>query len=114
MTAALAALLLAAPAADAKLLDAAHAYVARSSAPGVTFDLQVGAIRKNWALLRTTNAKGANGEALDDALVYMRRTKGRWQGAIMGTAITDDDLKQLGAPKLRPVWPTGTPCYPPQ
>jgi hypothetical protein len=111
MTAALVTLLLAAP--DAKLLQAARAYVEAKSAAGVKFELEVGARKGAWALLRTVNATGAQGEKLDDAEVWMHRTRGKWQGVIMGTAITDDDLKQLGAPKLAPSWPpSGTPCYP--
>jgi hypothetical protein len=35
----------------------------------------------------------------DPALVYLKRTRGKWDGLTIGTSFQNSDLKELGVPK---------------
>ncbi len=79
---------------DAAIIAATKSYVAANS--GMTkINATVEQVEGDFARVKVTPE---NSKATDPALVFLKKTDGKWIGLILGTSFTVEDYQQLGIP----------------
>lgn len=82
---------------EIKVLEAAREYATQNT--DIEVNLQPESVMEDYARVRVT-PKNA-GEA-DEALMYLKKQKGTWQGIVIGTGFSPEDYEKLGIPdKIR-------------
>ena len=79
----------------AAILSAATDYVKKNSGRNMEFRITIEDVSGDFARARVDPLK----KETDPALVYLKRTGGKWEGLIIGTSFQNSDLKELGVPK---------------
>lgn len=79
---------------ETQVLEAAQQYAKTVS--DVQINLQVEAVENNFARVR---ALPADPGAADEALMYLRKERGTWQGIILGAGFSPEDYQRLGIPE---------------
>ena len=79
----------------APIVSAATDYVKKNSGPNMEFRITIEDVSGDFARARVDPLK----KETDPALVYLKRTGGKWEGLIIGTSFQNSDLKELGVPK---------------
>jgi len=77
------------------IVSAATDYVKRNSGRNMEFRITIEDVSGDFARARVDPLK----KETDPALVYLKRTRGKWEGLIIGTSFQNSDLKELGVPK---------------
>ena len=77
------------------IVSAATDYVKKNSGRNMEFRITIEDVRGDFARARVDPLK----KETDPALVYLKRTRGKWDGLIIGTSFQNSDLKELGVPK---------------
>jgi len=77
------------------IVSAATDYVKRNSGRNMEFRITIEDVSGDFARARVDPLK----KETDPALVYLKRTGGKWEGLIIGTSFQNSDLKELGVPK---------------
>ena len=75
------------------IVSAATDYVKRNSGRNMEFRITIEDVSGDFARARVDPKRN------DPALVYLKTTRGKWDGLIMGTSFQNSDLKELGVPK---------------
>ena len=79
----------------AAIVSAATDYVKKNSGRNMEFRITIEDMSGDFARARVDPLK----KETDPALVYLKRTRGKWEGLIIGTSFQNSDLKELGVPK---------------
>ena len=79
----------------AAIVSAATDYVKRNSGRNMEFRITIEDVSGDFARARVDPLK----KETDPALVYLKRTGGKWEGLTIGTSFQNSDLKELGVPK---------------
>jgi hypothetical protein len=79
----------------AAIVSAATDYVKRNSGRNMEFRVSIEDVSGGFARARVDPLK----KETDPALVYLKKTQGKWEGLIIGTSFQNSDLKELGVPK---------------
>ena len=79
----------------AAILSAATDYVKKNSGRNMEFRITIEDVSGDFARARVDPLK----KETDPALVYLKRTRGKWDGLTIGTSFQNSDLKELGVPK---------------
>jgi hypothetical protein len=79
----------------ATIVSAATDYVKKNSGRNMEFRITIEDVSGDFARARVDPLK----KETDPALVYLKRTRGKWEGLIIGTSFQNSDLKKLGVPK---------------
>ena len=79
----------------AAIVSAATDYVKKNSGRNMEFRITIEDVSGDFARARVDPLK----KETDPALVYLKRTGGKWEGLIIGTSFQNSDLKELGVPK---------------
>jgi len=79
----------------AAILSAATDYVKKNSGRNMEFRITIEDVSGDFARARVDPLK----KDTDPALVYLKRTRGKWEGLLIGTSFQNSDLKKLGVPK---------------
>ena len=79
----------------AAIVSAATDYVKKNSDRNMEFRITMEDVSGDFARARVDPLK----KETDPALVYLKRTQGKWEGLIIGTSFQNSDLKELGVPK---------------
>ena len=79
----------------AAIVSAATDYVKKNSGRNMEFRITIEDVSGDFARARVDPLK----KETDPALVYLKRTRGKWDGLIIGTSFQNSDLKELGVPK---------------
>lgn len=79
----------------AAIVSAATDYVKKNSGRNMEFRIIIEDVSGDFARARVDPLK----KETDPALVYLKRTRGKWDGLIIGTSFQNSDLKELGVPK---------------
>ena len=79
----------------AAIVSAATDYVKKNSGRNMEFRITIEDASADFARARVDPLK----KETDPALVYLKRTGGKWEGLIIGTSFQNSDLKELGVPK---------------
>lgn len=79
----------------AAIISAATDYVKKNSARDMEFRITIEQVSSDFARARVDPIK----KETDPALVYLKRSQGKWEGLIIGTSFQNSDLKKLGVPK---------------
>jgi len=77
------------------IVSAATDYVKNNSGRNMEFRITIEDVSGDFARARVDPLK----KETDPALVYLKRTRGKWEGIIIGTSFQNSDLKELGVPK---------------
>lgn len=77
------------------ILAAAEQYVLENSAAGTRPKLKLERVEGDFARVAVTPAKGNT----DPAVVFLRKTAGKWRGLVLGTAFAPGDYDELHIPK---------------
>lgn len=77
------------------IVSAATDYVQKNSGRNMEFRITIEDVSGNFARARVDPLK----KETDPALVYLKRTQGKWEGLTIGTSFQNSDLKELGIPK---------------
>jgi len=79
----------------AAIVSAATDYVKKNSGRNMEFRITIEDVSGDFARARVDPLR----KETDPALLYLKSTRGKWEGLIIGTSFQDSDLKQLGVPK---------------
>jgi len=79
----------------AAIVSAATDYVKKNSDRNMEFRITMEDVSGDFARARVDPLK----KETDPALVYLKRTRGKWEGLLIGTSFQNSDLKELGVPK---------------
>ena len=79
----------------ASIVFAATDYVKKNSGRNMEFRITIEDVSGDFARARVDPLK----KETDPALVYLKRTEGKWDGLTIGTSFQNSDLKELGVPK---------------
>lgn len=79
----------------AAIVSAATDYVKKNSDRNMEFRITMEDVSGDFARARVDPLK----KETDPALVYLKRTGGKWEGLTIGTSFQNSDLKELGVPK---------------
>jgi hypothetical protein len=79
----------------AAIVSAASDYVQKNLDRNMEFRITMEDVSGDFARARVDPLK----KETDPALVYLKRTGGKWEGLIIGTSFQNSDLKKLGVPK---------------
>jgi len=79
----------------AAIVSAATDYVKKNSGRNMEFRITIEDVSGDFARARVDPLK----KETDPALVYLKRTGGKWEGLTIGTSFQNSDLKELGVPK---------------
>ena len=79
----------------AAIVSAATDYVKKNSGRNMEFRITIEEVSGDFARARVDPLK----KETDPALVYLKRTRGKWEGLIVGTSFQNSYLKKLGVPK---------------
>lgn len=79
----------------AAIVSAATYYVKKNSGQSMEFHVTIEDVSGDFARARVDPLK----KETDPALVYLKRTRGKWEGLLIGTSFQNSDLKDLGVPK---------------
>src|ERR1700747_918415 len=79
----------------AAIVSAATDHVKKNSGRNMEFRITVEEVSGDFARARVDPLK----KETDPALVYLKRTRGKWEGVTFGTSFENSDLKKLGVPK---------------
>ena len=79
----------------AAIVSAATDYVKKNSGRNMEFRITIEDVSGDFARARVDPLK----KDTDPALVYLKRTRGKWEGLTIGTSFQNSDFKELGVPK---------------
>jgi hypothetical protein len=79
---------------ETQVLEAAQAYARENS--DIAVNVQAESILDDYARVKVTPKNP--GEA-DEALMYLKKVKGRWEGISLGTGFSPEDYEKLGIPE---------------
>jgi hypothetical protein len=79
----------------AAIVSAATDYVKKNSGRNMEFRITIEDVSGDFARARVDPLK----KETDPALIYLKRTRGKWEGLLIGTSFQNSDLKKLGVPK---------------
>ena len=79
----------------AAIVSAATDYVKKNSDRNMEFRITMEDVSGDFSRARVYPLK----KETDPALVYLKRTGGKWEGLIIGTSFQNSDRKELGVPK---------------
>ena len=77
------------------IVSVATDYVKRNAGRNMEFRITIENVSGDFARARVDPLK----KETDPALVYLKRTRGKWEGLTFGTSFQNSDLKELGVPK---------------
>jgi hypothetical protein len=79
---------------DSKILEAAQQYAKNNADLEVTVDVEE--VADEYARVHVTPA---NPDEADEAIMYLKKTNGKWEGIAIGTSFSPDDYQALRIPE---------------
>lgn len=77
-----------------EILAASRQYASQNT--DLQVELKVAEVEDDYARVTVTPA---NPEAADEAIMFLRKNKGRWEGITLGNGFTPDDYEHFGIPE---------------